>query len=342
MQAISQSTISKNHLEKIVRSFSHKKILVIGDLILDEYLLGYPSRISREAPVLILKYLESKYALGGAANAACNLASLSSEVTLIGLLGEDHSASVFCDLCKKNNINLRAIYNHKPTTTKTRIITSSNANPDNGTSFKQQVLRIDRENQDDIDPSSQSQLIKEFEHIIPDFDIVLLSDYNNGLFSLDLTLQLTNFLKKLDKNFIVDSTGDFNKFKGAYSLTPNQPDLEKFLQCKIENDNDLLKKAQLMKSSLEASELLVTRGAKGMLLITKDESYSIPAFNLSEVFDVTGAGDTVAATYSLALALGADSLSAATLGNLAASLVVKKPGTATVSETELLEAIERL
>jgi D-glycero-beta-D-manno-heptose-7-phosphate kinase len=140
----------------------------------------------------------------------------------------------------------------------------------------------------------------------------------------------------------VDSNDSFDKFPGAFSLTPNQPDLQTNLGVEIQDNTDLSQAAALLKQKLKVDELLVTRGAKGMALFSKDGEYFIPAFNLSEVFDVTGAGDTVAGTYSLGLAVGASSYESAVLGNLAASIAVKKYGTATVSDAELIELIDRI
>ena len=340
---IKKETLDKKRLISLVEKFSEIKLTVFGDLILDEFLTGYPSRISREAPVLILKYLKSSFALGGSANAANNAAMLGAKVTLIGSLGDDIYAHEFKRLCNEANIKLEAVIDkHKPTTTKTRVISTSNKDPDAGTGIKQQVLRIDRESSEDLSNENQKELLASLDKESRNTDIVLLSDYENGNLNQETASQALELCHKLGKKAIVDSTGELNKFTGAYSFTPNQPDLEKFLKVNIRNEEELLEKALEAKQKLNSKALLVTRGAKGMALIDQDNIDLIPAFNISEVFDVTGAGDTVAAVYSIATALEASQTEAAVLGNLAASIVVRKAGTATTNQKELIELIERL
>ncbi len=315
----------------------------MGDLILDEYLLAKPERISREAPVMILKYIRSKFALGGAANAAANIAALGAKVTLLGLTGNDSSAKTFLTLCNELNIDLLNIVdNERQTTTKTRIISTSSSNPDSGTILQQQVLRVDREDSIETSPEHEKSILTKFQDVLASCDIVLLSDYDNGVLSSKLAAQVISISKSQNKKTIVDSNGDIYKFKSAYSFTPNQPDTEKALERKINNDAELIEAGLALQAKLEAEQLLITRGAKGMALFGDRSLDLIPALNLSEVFDVTGAGDTVAALYSMALALGASPLESAILGNLAASIVVRKYGTATVTKQELVELIEQL
>ncbi len=341
--SIDKNTINKERLCDLVNTFSQVKLTVFGDLILDEYLIGNPSRISREAPVIILKYLKSSFALGGSANAANNAASLGAQVTLIGSLGNDIYQKEFEELCAKANINLKAVIDiEKPTTTKTRIISTSNKDANAGTGIQQQVLRIDREFSETISNENAEKLFLCLEENLTKSDLVLLSDYSNGNLANRNTQEIITLCNNKGIKTIVDSTGDLNKFKGAYSFTPNQPDLEKFLSNEIKSEEELFSKAHDAQKSLKANNLLLTRGAKGMALIKDQAITTIPAFNISEVFDVTGAGDTVAAVFSIATALNADAIEAAILGNLAASLVVKKAGTATVSKEELLNLINDL
>ncbi len=340
---LDKSNLDRKKLIELVENFSKVRFTVFGDLILDEYLTGYPSRISREAPVIILKFLKSNFALGGSSNAANNAAALGANVTLIGSLGDDIYKTEFERLCKKSNITLKAVTDkEKPTTTKTRIISTSNKDPQAGTGVQQQVLRIDREFSQEIDTDCAKELTEQLKQSILDTDIVLLSDYSNGNLNPANARDLIATCNKSKIKTIIDSTGDLSIFKGAYSFTPNQPDLEKFLDQDIKSEEELLSLSQKAKKELDTELLLLTRGAKGMALIQEEIIDLIPAFNLSEVFDVTGAGDTVAAVYSLALALEANPLDAAVLGNLAASLVVKKSGTATVDQDELIDLIEKL
>jgi rfaE bifunctional protein kinase chain/domain len=338
------NSINKNRLKEHINSFSQAKLLVFGDLILDEYLYGYPERISREAPVLILKYLKSKFVLGGAANAANNLSSLGAQVHLIGILGDDNSAKIFSELCKEANIDLLAVIDDlRTTTTKTRIVSSSSKNPDNGTVLQQQILRVDRENSESCNNEIEAEFLSRVTQQVKDCDLLLISDYSNGVLSDTLIDNISKLSCEFNKKYIVDSNGDLSRYRNAYSLTPNQPDLESFSNNKnLNDDNELIKAAKNLKTIINSQELLVTRGARGMVLVRDAGSDLIPAMNISEVFDVSGAGDTVAAAYSLALAVGADPLDAAILGNLAASLVVSKYGTATVNQEELLALIDDL
>jgi rfaE bifunctional protein kinase chain/domain len=339
---LNKEDLDKKRLIELVKKFSQVKLTVFGDLILDEYLTGNPSRISREAPVIILKFLKSSFALGGSANAANNASALGAKVDLIGTLGDDIYKSEFERLCQESNINLKVIIDKdKPTTTKTRVISTSNKDPNAGTGIKQQVLRIDREFSDNLSKENSNKLEQLLKESIATNDLVLLSDYSNGNLNSNNCQALIELCNAEGKKTIVDSIGDLSMFKNAYSFTPNQPDLEKFLGLSINSEEELLSAAKKAKQELEANNLLLTRGAKGMALIDKEISL-IPAFNISEVFDVTGAGDTVAAVYCLATALNASSLEAAILGNLAASIVVKKAGTATSSQEELINLIETL
>lgn len=331
----------KDRLKCLIQKFSEAKLLVLGDLILDEYLLGFPERISREAPVIILEYIQSNYALGGASNAANNAAALGANVILMGLTGKDLAAHEIFKLSKEKNIDLVEIQDEtRLTTVKTRIISTSNASAENGTVVKQQVLRLDKLSRESPNKIILEKLFREFENKIDEVDLVLLSDYSNGVFSDELCRKVLELSAKKNKKVLVDSTGNFSKFKGAYSITPNQPDAEKTLGYKIKNDEDLKKAGIELMSKLNTERVLLTRGAKGMALFSKkDDVKLIPAFNLSEVFDVTGAGDTVAASYALGLAVGATDYEAALIGNLAASLVVKKYGTATTNPEELIKAL---
>lgn len=339
-KTIKVSDLNKLRLINIINKIDQVKVLVIGDLILDEYLLAKPERISREAPVMIFKYIRSKFALGGAANAAANLATSGAKVDLIGVTGLDGSAVTFKSLCEEFGINLLAVVDEeRETTTKTRIISTSNSNPDSGTVLQQQVLRVDRENSDEIREDQVMEILGLLSKQVAEADAILISDYSNGV----LTNELISALMKIhDKKTIVDSNGDIYKFKGAYSFTPNQPDTEKALGLNIKDENDLANAGLEFKNQLQAQELLITRGAKGMALFGEGSLDLIPAFNLSEVFDVTGAGDTVAAWYTAALAAGATALEAAILGNLAASIVVAKYGTATTNKEELIELLSGL
>ncbi|MDD9899048.1 MAG: bifunctional ADP-heptose synthase [Candidatus Melainabacteria bacterium] len=336
LRAINKQDLDKARLLELVSKLDQAKVLVLGDLILDEYLLGKPERISREAPVIIFKYQDSQFKLGGAANAAANLASFGVKVSLLGVVGDDPGADAMARIAREQNIDLIAIKDsERQTTTKTRIISNSSSNPDAGTGVKQQVLRFDREDNHDLSAEQIDCILAQLPEL--DYDLVLLSDYSNGVLNQELAQAVI-----AESKTIVDSNGDLRKFKGAYSFTPNQPDTEALLDRTIANDGDLAQAATELQAELNAEQVLITRGAKGMALLGEQSMDLIPALNLSEVFDVSGAGDTVSALYSAALAIGASPLEAALLGNLAASIVVKKYGTATTSKEEMIELINGL
>lgn len=333
--------INKSLLLDSLKAFSKLKILVLGDLILDEYLLASPSRISREAPVIIFKYLQSKYALGGAANAAANIASMGARVSLLGSLSNDSTAKDFTKLCKDPNIDLQAIEDlSKPTTRKLRLISTSHENNDQGTALRQQVARIDYEENAPLSDEIQTQFLNKFRSVVSCYDAILLSDYSNGIFTSKLA---QNIISLASCPIIVDSNGDLRKFRSAEVFTPNQPDIEKNTQGPWISEQDFLDKALQLRLELSAKALVITRGAKGMTILQEKENpLNIPALNLSEVFDVTGAGDTVSAHIALGRALGLSFEDSAILGNLAASIVVRKYGTATVSVEELKQLIQEL
>lgn len=348
---LSKQDIDKAHLQGIIEKFQAARVLVVGDIILDEFLLAKPERISREAPVLILEYLQSNYALGGCANAASNIASLGAKVTLIGLVGDDKEANLVEKVAKEQGIDLIPVVDPKRSTTvKTRIISTSNTNVDNGTVLKQQVLRVDRQSRHDAEADLESLIYEKLNGEINKADLVLLSDYSSGVLTDSLAAKAVELCKSKSKKVIVDSTGDFKKFKGADLITPNQPDVEATLKISIKDNEELKKAAATLLNDYGVKEVLITRGAKGMALFAQSEADSnkelnsqiIPAFNVSEVFDVTGAGDTVAAGLSLSMSVGASTLDAAVIGSLAASIVVRKYGTATASQEELLELLKSI
>lgn len=349
---LSKSYIEKNQIDfssmkNLLKRFNEAKVLVIGDLIVDEYLRGVPERISREAPVIILQYINSRYTLGGSANAASNLASLSAKTSLMGIVGEDKTADRLTTICRERGIELYyCIDPSRPTTLKTRIVSSSSSDPDTGTVLQQQVLRIDHQSKEKLNPELSKKLMDSLQDIISDYDVILLSDYGSGVLHEDNVREIISIAKQHSKRVIVDSNGNFAKYKGAYCLTPNQPDVEATLGWKIKTEDDLLKAGKELLGLIGTEQILITRGAKGMVLFNKvDRDLQvdfIPAFNVSEVFDVSGAGDTVSACFSLAIALGATNREAALFGNIAASIVVRKYGTATIDVKELASEINNL
>lgn len=341
----SMKSLNKQIQKSLINLKNNKpKIVVIGDLILDEYLIGYPERISREAPVLILEYKESYFRLGGAANAAINAAHLGAEVTLIGSVGLDNAAEEMAKICKKNDINLQTIkIQGKPTTLKTRILSTNQASnlSQSGTSLSQQVLRIDRQSKNNISSSQSDELFELIKKNSKDADCILISDYILGLLSDEIIQKII----ALNPKVIVDPSSSFGHFRGAFLLTPNEPDTEKELAQSLDFSSkqsiSSIKKL-LSKTVGDQTNFLVTRGAAGMALLEKERAFLIPAFNKAEVFDVTGAGDTVSACVCFGIASNLSMLESVIIGNLAASIVVRKAGAATTNQQEMLDSLEKL
>ena len=323
-----------------IRKLSNAKVLVVGDLALDEMIYGDAERISREAPVLILQHTNTKLILGGASNAAHNVATLNDgKVGVIGVSGDDYYSSLLFDTFNAANIDCSGIVKDKSrkTIVKTRISGSIT------TSITQQIVRVDRQSKGFISKETENLVIDKIKNLLPKYDAVILSNYHIGTLTdkiIDFTI---NTAKKLGKVVVVDAQKDLSKYKHVTSMTPNLPDTEKSVGFKIDSE-DCLKQAgkKLLKDTC-AESVLITCGADGMFVAEKNDKYTkIPVFNKSEVFDVTGAGDTVTAVYSLALASGLDPVYSAIIGNVAASIVVRQFGCATTTVNELLNAVARL
>ncbi|HEY9764770.1 MAG TPA: PfkB family carbohydrate kinase [Chroococcales cyanobacterium] len=331
--------IEKARFEAITSRFPRTRLLVVGDAIADEFLVGEPSRISREAPVLILKHKNSEVIPGGAGNAAANASSLGARVDLLGAVGQDLSSDRLREALEVRGVGTKLLLPDpgRPTTTKTRISAHSQQ------SVTQQIVRIDRESHANLSAELEARAIAFLEEAIPDVDAVLVSDYGNGVLTKKIAERLGLLCQQHQKKLTVDSQAGLGRFPHASVITPNQPEAEAAVGYKIEDRDSLLRAGAdlLVLSGAEAA--LITRGANGIALFERGETCSeVPAFNRSEVFDVTGAGDTVIATFTLALAAGATFLEATVLANLAASIVVRRFGTATTTVAEMAETYRRL
>jgi len=345
--------IDKNQLVSYINKLSEPKVLVIGDLALDEMIYGDTERISREAPVLILQHTITKLILGGASNAAHNVSALNGgKVSVIGVCGDDFQCGQLEETFRKANVNYEYMVkdSSRKTTTKTRISGSIS------TSITQQIVRVDRQTNEFITPETEAKVIANIEKAVPEHDAIILSNYHIGTLTqkiIDKTIELSN---KYNKIIVVDAQRDLGSYKNITSMTPNLPDTEKSVGFFIENEDDLKKAGDKLLKETNAKAILITCGADGMFLCeagmkplsgrksdTNNTNYTkIPVFNKSEVFDVTGAGDTVTAVYTLALAAGADPVIAAIIGNIAASIVVRHFGCATTTIQDLIKAAQNL
>lgn len=324
----------KNKLLKLLDDFANVEVLVIGDLTLDEFLTGEVERLSREAPVLILRHEETKQIPGGGANAVYNLAKLGSKVKVAGLIGDDIQGQALCDIFTSAGINIEGICveGDRPTVTKTRIAGHARQ------SVTQQIVRVDRKSDELPTVALQNQLAEYIESQQSKVQAIVCSDYGDGVFTSPVIKSALQH-----SLIIVDTQKDLSRYRGATLFTPNLPEAEQAVGYAIKNEQDLLKAGEDLLKLTQATHILITRGEEGMSLFeNKNDAIKvehIPAFNRTDVFDVTGAGDTVVAALTLALCAGATPWEAAVLGNLAASIVVRVFGTATTNITEIKDAL---
>ena len=323
----------RNYIEKL----SQAKILVIGDLALDEMVYGDTERISREAPVLILQHTHTKHILGGASNAAHNVSKINNgKVGVVGIIGEDYQAGDLKNAFKEANVECSNLISDKErkTITKTRISGSCSH------SITQQIVRIDRQTNAPISEETENKLIEKIKETIPNYDAVILSDYHIGTLTDKVIQAVIEIANKYSKKVVVDAQRDLHRYKGVFSMTPNLPDTQKHVGFYLNNKEDFLKAGNKILEQTDANSILITCGSEGMVVVEKNNKYThIPVFNKSKVFDVTGAGDTVTATYTLALAIGAEPVYAAVIGNIAAGIVIKQFGCATTNIQEILSAM---
>ena len=332
--------VDKKKLIAYIKRLNEPKILVVGDLAIDEMIYGDTERISREAPVLILQHTRTNLILGAASNAAHNVATLNNgKVEAIGVCGDDYQSGQLIETFQKSNVSCKYMVkdSDRKTTTKTRISGSIS------TSITQQIVRIDRQTNEMLSPEIEEEVLKQIERAVPEFDAVILSNYHIGTLTPKIIQETIKLANQHNKIIVVDAQKDLEIYKNVTSMTPNLPDTQRSVGFVIESEQDLQRAGDNLLDETNAKSVLITCGADGMFVARGHGNYTkIPVFNKSEVFDVTGAGDTVTAVYTLALAAGADPVYAAIIGNIAASLVVKQFGCATTSIDEILNAVEEL
>ena len=328
--------MNRNRLLEVLPGFQGKRVLVVGDLFLDEYLVGRPARISREAPVLILEY-EKRFALpGGGTNPARNVASLGAEALMAGIVGEDEAGIELRGLLEGAGVRTEGVVVDvgRPTITKTRILAHGNH------LIRQQVVRLDRLSRKPAAPQTIQKLVEFLDRAVPTVDAVLLSDYKSGVVTpevIDVCRRLASRHRKL---LTVDSQGDLHRFSGFGLVKANQGEVEATLGELLDCEEAFARACRRLLDELGAGVVLITRGADGMSVMESGGRHThIPVANRSEVFDVTGAGDTAVAVATLALAAGARPVIAAHLANYAAGLVVRKIGNATTTIEEMREVV---
>ncbi|KPK98394.1 MAG: hypothetical protein AMJ95_04430 [Omnitrophica WOR_2 bacterium SM23_72] len=337
----------KSKLQNIIQNFKKARVLVVGDLILDEYIWGNVERISPEAPVPVIWANKKTYVPGGAANVANNLRSLGAKVSLAGVLGPDHNRDIMLSSLHKSGIETKAIFveQGRHTTLKSRVFARH-----------QQVVRIDWEHVHPIGRELRLRLMDFMHKNITKFDAIIVEDYGKGVIDKSLLKEIIPLARQKKKIITVDPKEEnLQAYKGATSITPNRKEAENAIrylkmkdrknQFKVYDDGlvtakDIKTAGQAILRHLKLQTLLVTLGEQGMWLFLKDGSNQHIPTVVQEVFDVSGAGDTTIATFTLALCCGATPQEAAALANFAAGIVVGKVGTAVITAKELWERIQ--
>lgn len=337
------------NLSKIINGFNKARILVVGDLILDEYVWGDVNRISPEAPVPVVWAKKCTYVPGGAANVANNIRSLEGKVSLLGVIGNDKNARVLLSELKKRKINTRSIFSEEKrfTTVKTRIIAGH-----------QQVVRVDWEHTHPLSTGLNERIINFIQKNIDGLDAIIIEDYGKGVINQYLLEGLISLAKSHKKIITVDPKEEhFQYYRGVTSITPNRRELENAIRnlkikdttnrFKLNNDRlftdkDIEFAARQILEYLELESILVTLGENGMQLFEKSGRITHIPTVAQEVFDVSGAGDTVISAFTLGLCSGGSLREAAYIANCAAGIVVGKVGTAVTDRKELLGGIKQL
>jgi rfaE bifunctional protein kinase chain/domain len=320
-------------LKTLQTGLHQPKILIIGDLMIDQYIWGDATRLSPEAPVPVVSVEKESSTLGGAGNVAQNLLSFKAEVIVAGLIGDDAAGKELLKVLadEKADVSGIVVDQNRPTTIKTRIIAGS-----------YQIVRVDREVTSAINQSCEDEL---FNKILPHFataDLVLFSDYNKGVLSPSLCVRIINHCKSIHKKVIVDPKGlDFAKYKGAYLIKPNKKELAQAVKFeKINDTEDLKNAAAALFAQTNSDYVVVTLSEGGIAVLTKN-AYQLLDVKATEVFDVTGAGDTVLATLAYFTALGFTVEEACELANHAAAIVIRRVGSASTTLEEIMADMEK-
>ncbi|MGJ3237456.1 MAG: bifunctional heptose 7-phosphate kinase/heptose 1-phosphate adenyltransferase [Anaerolineae bacterium] len=321
------------HLKALVPKLANHRIMVIGDVILDEYLIGRAQRLSREAPIPILEFESRQYIPGGAANPAVNIVALNSEAVVIGIVGTDDAATQLNEQLDERGIDVTGLVidSSKPTTLKTRILAQM------GLRYPQQIARIDTLSRQPISNTIEAGLMHRIQNHVSRSQAVLISDYQNGLLNshtVSLIKQVVNL------PIIVDTQGALDKYHGVDVIKCNAEDAISFLNTRLTNNVDFAEAASELANRLMVKlAVVITRGADGVTIATQDDTAHIGAPKISDVYDTVGAGDTWIAVLTLAMVGGATLADAAMLANYASGIVVRHVGNYTPSADELLHAL---
>ncbi|HEV7797712.1 MAG TPA: PfkB family carbohydrate kinase [Pyrinomonadaceae bacterium] len=331
-----ERTLLQERLISIARRFPQRQILVVGDSVADQFVYGAISRVSREAPVFILRHEQTETVPGGAANCALNLASLGARVSLISLAGDDEAGRAMVEKLNAAGVDCSGVLTSPAlrTTTKVRILAGQSH------STRQQVIRIDYEGAPISDPKLRERLRERILEQAQGADAVIISDYNYGVADADTASFIRDVTAPLKIPVLADSRFQLSNFSGFTSATPNQDEVEELLGKEFAGRDELETASEDLRERLGYRALLVTRGSNGMMLLEDGvAAVYLDAIGAHDPVDVTGAGDTVMAAYTLALASDASFPDAARLANYAGGLVVMKRGTASVTREELEDSV---
>ena len=320
----------------LVDALAGRRVVVVGDLIADDYVYGKPGRISREAPVLIVRHTGGEVRLGGGANAAHNARMLGARVTVVGPVGRDWAGGELRALFTRAGIGLDGLVEtpDRRTPVKTRILAGGSP------STRQQLVRVDREPEGPLSGETEAALLATLARVGADAEAFIVSDYGYGTASPRVYEAVLALARARGAVVAVDSRYELARFAGATAATPNEPEVEALCGTELGDERDLEKAGRAVLDRLDARLVLVTRGSRGMALFERDGPVThIPIHGTDEIADVTGAGDTVISTFGLALATGAPPAEAAWLANVAGGVVVMKRGIAPITAAELRRAL---
>jgi rfaE bifunctional protein kinase chain/domain len=324
-------------LASLLPSFARAEVVVVGDFVADEYVYGETDRVSREAPVLIVRYESSELVPGGAGNAAQNLAALGVKVRAVGAVGDDALGTALLDALEQAGVDVEGIVRvpGRPTEAKTRILAGGRS------TRRQQMIRLDRAPAEPLPAAAERRLVKTLEKLGRASQAILASDYGSGATG-PAAIEALRRLHRRGVPVCVDSRYGLRSFTGLTMVKPNEVELETASGVSLSAPGGLERAARALQRKVACELLLVTRGRNGMSLFRRGGApVHLPAHGTRDAVDVTGAGDTVAAAFCAGLAAGGDPVAAARLANVAGALVVQKPGTATVSREELAAELLR-
>ena len=323
--------LTPKRLEEIQKRFAGRRVAVVGDLMLDRYFWGKVSRISPEAPVPVVEVDEESTRLGGAANVANNIASLGGVPVMIGVVGRDIGADILKNLVASNGFPTDGIVvdSSRPTTIKTRVI-----------AHNQHVVRIDQEEKVDIDADTQAKVLTSLKNQIASLDGIILEDYNKGVLTKKLIKSVIKLAKDNKKKITVDPKfNNFFDYQGVSVFKPNRKETEEALGCRLNTFTEVEKAARELLTKLDADNILLTLGERGMLLFERNGSLAHVETKARNVADVSGAGDTVIATLTMAIVAGASVKESAVLANYAGGIVCGEVGIVPIDKGVLIQTI---